>query len=120
MVLDRERENMTDLMTKRLGRLRNRPTAYEIVATCEATGERYLLTYAIRWTWRVMRSVVSERRDELERATGVRPNDWQRGDKVTDPITGKDSQDRVWQIRKSGRTQRESYLSGEVPWVVKE
>ena len=70
---------MTSLLQKRLERLQNRPTAYEIIVTCPETGRRYLLT---------------------------------------DPITGKTGTGQKWQIRKSGRTQRQAFLEGELTWIV--
>lgn len=105
-------------LTKRLARLQNRPTGYEIVVGCPEKNLRYLLMYSTRWTRRNVTEIACVRMDDLTAVTHVDPNDWRWGDHVADPITARDPDGDLWLIQRSGRTQRQAYITGELAWVV--
>lgn len=105
-------------LIERLTRLQGRKTLYEIIIECTETGARYLMSYSDRWTRSSIVTDIRERVEAIRKVTGVADEAWERGNKVADPITGRDAQGHTWKIRKSGRTQRECYCEGELPWIV--
>ena len=111
-------EKMDATLEKRLTRLQSCPTKYEIIVECVDDGLKYLLVYSARWTRAVSRSEIQRFINEIETVTGVSPKEWKRGNRVGDPITGTSIDGREWRIRKSGRTQRDAYCNGELPWIV--
>ena len=111
-------EKMDATLEKRLTRLQNCPTKYEIIVECVDDGLKYLLVYSARWTRAVSRSEIQRFINDIETVTGVSPKEWKCGNRVGDPITGTSIDGREWRIRKSGRTQRDAYCNGELPWIV--
>lgn len=114
-------EKMNAELERKLTRIQNRPTLYEVVVEHvenPADGPRFLLCYTDRWTRRAIIESVSKRAREIYLATKVEDEDWKFGSHVRDPITGTDADGVEWQIRKSGRTQRDAFCNGELTWIV--
>jgi hypothetical protein len=111
---------MTETQERRLRRLSNRRTLYEITVECPQSGQKYLLCYSDRSTARAMREIVCSRIERIRGITSVPGESWQFGKRVSDPITGESPDGTQWQIRRSGRTQRDCILCGELEYVAKD
>lgn len=99
---------MTETLERKLERLYNRRTAYELVISNGAI--TYLLCYAEARTRKGIFLAVNHRCEKLVPLTGVSHIDFAK--RVADgAMMG------TWSIRFSGRTQREAYIGGELTYV---
>jgi hypothetical protein len=94
---------------QRLQRIANRSSLYELVIT-HPDGRRYLLAYCGRKSRAGIYAACAGRASHLLELTGSESITW--GDNAAAGGTMGD-----WQIRFSGRTQRECYISGELPYI---
>lgn len=99
-------------LSKRLERLRLFSTRYEIELR-HTDGRAYLVLYTARRTFAGMIGAVRERWDDVAALTGV--DSWDAGGK-RNATEGRVTSGE-WSIRFSGRTQRECYITGELPFV---
>ena len=91
--------------TQKLERLKNRSTAYELVAT---DGDRsVLICYTARKSFAGILQATLDRGDLLSDATGAIDITWNKASKSI--VT-----DNGWQIKLSGRTQRDAICNGEL------
>jgi hypothetical protein len=109
--------DMTKLLETRLARLYNLPTRYEVAAINQVTGQRVLLFYSSRFTRQVVTHEVVARMDHIARVTGVDPYAWEWSNRVGDGVLGLSKDGETWHIRKTGRTQRQAYINGELDYV---
>lgn len=105
---------MDATLQSKLSRLKHYATRYELVAS-RGTGpdrESYLIAYTSRNNRRGLWAAItdSNRVDKLVKLTGSKSIDF--GKRAADGGTMGD-----WTIRFSGRTQRECYLEGELPYI---
>ena len=103
---------MDATLTAKLSRLKNYATRYELVASRDNGADRYLIAYTPRNNRRGLWAAVTEpaRAAKLVKLTGSPEITF--GKKASDGATMGD-----WEIRFSGRTQRECYLEGELTYI---
>jgi len=105
---------MDSTLARKLERLRNVSTRYEIIAKRE--DEKILVMYGPK----SMRQILSGLSDNnykrlyaLAKATNTKPESW----KVDKFIRSTSVTSGGWSIVPSGRTQREAYIDGELPSI---
>lgn len=103
---------MTATLQQRLERIARHRTKYEVVAT-SPDGRRVLLGYTPRKGRQGLCDLISSRRERAEAIVRLCGSEEYR--------TAKAARDGAtcgeWKINFSGRTQRECYLGGELPYV---
>jgi len=109
---------MDSTLARKLERLRNVSTRYEIIAK-GPNGERLLVMYGPK----SMRQILSGLSDNdykrlyaLAKATNTKPKSW----KVDKFIHSTSITSGGWSIVPSGRTQREAYIEGELSSIYEE
>lgn len=102
---------MTDTLQRKLERIARYRTRYELVAE-HKDGRRYLVIYTDRRSRAGLYSALVARLNDgsLDRVLGSRVVDYAK--RATDGATIGD-----WRIYFSGRTQRDCYLGGELPFL---
>lgn len=98
----------------KLARLKNRRTRYEIIAT--KGDAKVLVGYSARTGRRGLLSMLQQNGEAWTRFVGSNPKDCNISFR-TPASAGADCEG--WHIRFSGRTQRDSICSGEVPFFTK-
>jgi hypothetical protein len=99
---------MTATIEKRLERIKNYATRYEMAAT---KGDRSVLVcYASNRSRQAMHKYIQNRAEQLIKLTGATTMEF--GSRVADGCMMGE-----WSIRFTGRTQRECILSTELPFI---
>lgn len=103
---------LTAEQSTRLNRIKNRTTAYEI-SLRRPDGSIELLCYSCGKSGATLRQVVRKRWDYLQSLAPGAIFGWKRGDTMTlDTV----SDGTGFQIRFTGRTQRDAICDGELPF----
>lgn len=99
----------TPTLTDRLARLHNRPTRYELAAT-HADGRKVLIAYSPRRNRQGLLAAARERGELLVKLAGT--------DSITfAKLAAGGATMGAWSIKYTGRTQREAYTEGELPYI---
>ena len=94
--------------TTKLLALRNRGTSYELVVSKGDT--TLLVCYVARNSFKGVLDAVFSRSEALVNATGATEIEWDRSARTI-------STDNGWDIRLSGRTQRDAVCNGELSYI---